>query len=69
MNYILIPFLFLFLLLTDWISARGHMTKREQTLYLFLSALALLSAVPAAYRMQIDHGGTALSSALSLFIS
>lgn len=69
MNYLFIPFLFLILLLTDWFASRQHMTKREQMLYLFLSALALLSAFPAAHRMQIDHGGTALSSALSLFIS
>ncbi len=69
MNYLLVPLLFLLLLLTDWFSAHRHMTKSEQALYLFLSALALFSAIPAAYRMQIDHGGTALSSALSLFIS
>ena len=69
MNYILIPLLFLILLLTDWLASRRHMTKKERIFYITLSVLALLSAFPAAHRMQIDHGGSTLGSALTLFIS
>ena len=69
MNYVLIGGLYALILGFDWISIRGATERKEKMLYLIFGILALLSALPAAYWMRLDHAGASLSGMLSQFIS
>lgn len=68
MRYVLVFLVYATVLFFDFRAVRGIVDRTERILYLTLGILALLSAIPAAHWMHLDHAGASLSGMLSLFI-
>lgn len=69
MRYGFIFLVYASILFFDFRSIRSVTDRKILCFYLALGILALLSSIPAAHWMHLDHSGASLSGMLSLFIS
>lgn len=68
MNIIITLSLYFLIIIYGYHSTHKKMQRKEKVLFLILSSLALLSAIPASEGMDFDTVGSSLSGMISLFM-
>ena len=60
--------IYLTLLIRDWRMRARRMNKKQKRIYIALSVITALSAIPASAGLDFDTVGSSLSGMISLFM-